>query len=653
LKLHWALYGVVFLFFFQLIADFVEAIYAFGLLGTSIPVEITSLLFVFSPLLLLFVIGGLGRRTTAALAGLVFAARLAEPLLDTRGRMLVSGLGVSGFMLLFPTLLQKLEGDRDRASAHLGAGLALGVALSVLLRAMNSGSDLSTYAGYQVIAWVLALVAGVLLLRWLRSPSPEVGRDDPAPPASLGKVMGLSLGLAAALVLLYFAFTSPGVIARWTGANYMLVLAVAVLALAIFALVWARRVSQTASQRLASTLWVWNLAFVVALVLTILPYQIAFPADPGAYPLEEPQPHALAVVPLLLTLALYPVIFLDFSLLAGELLTLRPSARKLGAGFSLAALFILVMVFAQVFTTVYDYIPVVGLLFRDRFWLVFLALGIALILLLLLVKRGALNVEVARISTAYPVVVTLVGVGALVGAVLISARPAAPPPDSTRLRVLTYNVQQGYSKSGQKSFDEQIEVIREAQPDVVGLQETDTARIAGGNTDLVRYFADRLDMYSYYGPKTVAGTFGVALLSRYPIQSPRTFYMFSQGEQTAAIHAQVVAGSKTFNIFVTHLGNGGPIVQQEAILQETAGRENVVLVGDFNFRPDTEQYRLTDMQLDDAWLLRWPSGSDDQGLDPSRRIDHVFVSPGTQVADARYILSLASDHPAEVVEVEW
>jgi endonuclease/exonuclease/phosphatase (EEP) superfamily protein YafD len=40
-------------------------------------------------------------------------------------------------------------------------------------------------------------------------------------------------------------------------------------------------------------------------------------------------------------------------------------------------------------------------------------------------------------------------------------------------------------------------------------------------------------------------------------------------------------------------------------------------------------------------------------LDPSRRIDHVFVSPGTQVADARYILSLASDHPAEVVEVEW
>jgi endonuclease/exonuclease/phosphatase family metal-dependent hydrolase len=114
-----------------------------------------------------------------------------------------------------------------------------------------------------------------------------------------------------------------------------------------------------------------------------------------------------------------------------------------------------------------------------------------------------------------------------------------------------------------------------------------------------------------------------------------------------------VVGGKTFNVFVTHLGNGGPIVQQEAVLKETAGKENVILVGDFNFRPDTESYDLTRGQLDDAWLLRWPSGADDQGLDPAERIDHVFVSPGTQVAEAEYILSPASDHPAEIVEIEW
>ena len=466
---------------------------------------------------------------------------------------------------------------------------------------------------------------------------------------------GLSLGLAAALVLLYFAFTSPGVIARWTGANYLLVLAIAVLSPAVFALVWAKYPfgSTGASQRLAPTIWIWNLAFVLSLVLTILPYQIAFPADTGAYPLAEPQPSPLAVVPLVLMLALYPVIFLDFSLLASELMALRPSVRQLGDAFGLAALFILVMVFAQVFTTTYDYFPVIGPPFRDRFWLVFLVLGVVLVLSLLLVKRGALSLRDGRLSVAYPVVIALAGVVALMGAALISARPVAPPSDSTRLRLLTYNLQQGYNRTGQKDLDGQIEVIRAAGPDVIGLQETDTARIAGGNADLVRYFADRLNMYSYYGPKTVAGTFGDALLSRYPIQKPRTFYMYSQGEQTAAIHAQILVGGRTFNVFVTHLGNGGPIIQQEAILKETAGVENVVLMGDFNFRADTEQYRLTRGQLDDVWLLRWPSGTDERGLNPVKAIDHIFVSPGTQVADAEYILSPASDHPAEVVEIEW
>jgi len=48
---------------------------------------------------------------------------------------------------------------------------------------------------------------------------------------------------------------------------------------------------------------------------------------------------------------------------------------------------------------------------------------------------------------------------------------------------------------------------------LIGLQESDTNRISGGNSDIVRYFADRLDLYAYYGPKVVPGTFGIALLA--------------------------------------------------------------------------------------------------------------------------------------------
>jgi endonuclease/exonuclease/phosphatase family metal-dependent hydrolase len=101
--------------------------------------------------------------------------------------------------------------------------------------------------------------------------------------------------------------------------------------------------------------------------------------------------------------------------------------------------------------------------------------------------------------------------------------------------------------------------------------------------DLVRAFASSLGMYAYYGPRLQTGTFGVALLSRYPLENPRTLFMYSEGEQTAAITAQISVGEVQYFLLVTHLGNGGPMIQQEQVLSRIAGQENVVAMGDFNF----------------------------------------------------------------------
>jgi endonuclease/exonuclease/phosphatase family metal-dependent hydrolase len=83
------------------------------------------------------------------------------------------------------------------------------------------------------------------------------------------------------------------------------------------------------------------------------------------------------------------------------------------------------------------------------------------------------------------------------------------------------------------------------------------------------------------------------------------------------------------------------------------GKEYVIAMGDFNFRPGTDQYRLTTELLDDSWLLRWPQGNDSQGVDPADRIDHIFVSPGTNVLDSRYLPDPQSDHPAMTTTIEW
>lgn len=640
------LYGILILFFFQLLADFVEAIYAFGLMGTSIPIEMVSLLLFFTPLLLLVFRRRVPRWALLALGYAVLVCRALEPLLDTRGRMIVAGLGVGAFLMLLPGWFA----ERTRLSAWaLGAGMTLSVGLSVFLRAWGSGYDLSTQQMFQLLGWGLAAVAGVLL-PLVRS-SGTAQEEMTSSRRGRGRVLGLSLGLTAIWVLLYMSLTAPNVLARWTGASYPWIVALVALALVAYSVL-----STTIPRWLAglptSILLAWNLLFVLALVGTIWVHQIPFPADPGRYPLYEPPLGPLHNLPLWLMLVLCPVLLLDWSLLTRALSGIRPSPRRLGGSFAFCSLFALIVILGQAFTTVYDYIPVAGPFFRDKFWLIYLVPGLVAILSVLLVRRPALErAETGDKARLLPILTAILALAALAGAVWMGARPAAAPERPERLRILTYNIQQGYDAAGSKNHTGQLAVLRRVDADLIGLQESDTNRVAGGNSDIVRYLAGQLDLYSYYGPKTVPGTFGIALLSKYPIENARTFYMYSEGEQTATIEAQVRVGDALWHVYVTHLGNGGPIVQQTAILRVVEGRENVILMGDFNFRPDSEQYRQTTTLLDDAWLLRWPQGVDDRDRRFDRRIDHVFVSPGTTIGEATYLTDPESDHPALAVEI--
>jgi endonuclease/exonuclease/phosphatase family metal-dependent hydrolase len=648
-------YGIVFLFFFQLISEFVEAIYAFGLLGTGIPVEILSVLFLFSPFILLLLPGRPSGRWLAVAGSIALVAGTAGMLLDTRGRMFATGIGTAAFLIYFPALLADIAQTRDREAApRLGGGLTAGLALFIFFRALNSGVYPYDHLWFKVAAGVISAV-GLWILFALAEPQKDSGHQQMPevrhPKAGTARAALLSIAVVSALTLLYFAFSSPNVMARWSGVNYGLVLGATAAAIGLFVIgLVVRPVRETMFE--PSILAVWNVVFLAAMMAAILPHQIGFPANPESYPLAEPAAVILAIPALILTALLFPVILVDFMVLIHSLFQINPGLKKMGAAFGAGSVFMILMIFGQVFTTVYDYIPVVGPFFRDRFWLIFLILGLALTLPLLLVRKNS-RLHQAALPWSAAAAIVILATAALSGAGLTAARPQ--PPEGTRndLRVLTYNIQQGYSEDGSRNPHRQLALMKDLNADIIGLQESDTNRIAGGNSDVVRYMADQLDMYSYYGPKVIPGTFGIALLSRYPIENPRTFYMYSEREQTATIHAQINVGGRLFNVYVTHLGNGGPIVQQENLLQELGGMENIVLMGDFNFRPDTPQYELTKRRLEDAWLVKWPSGVNDEGYNPERRIDHIFLSPGINVREAIFLTGPESDHPALLVELEW
>ncbi len=634
------LFGILFLFFLQTISDFIEAIYAFGLLVTAFTVEIFSIILFFTPLLYLFFRKSPSRPLLLGMAYAAIMGRLLEPMLGPGGKLLAAGVSVGAFLLLFPALLALRQNNATARGRQIASGLAIALALSVFLRVANSGPDLSESGIFQVLGWVLALIAGILLWR-TDFPASE---DASAGSAASGlRITGLAIGLASVILMIYFALASPTVLARWTGYSYTAIVSVLVIILTIFVFVLgAPRFTAWLTPRLILS---WNLLFTLTLVLTILPHQIAFPSVPGVYPLDAPAVPPLAAVPLFLMLVLSPILFIDFMLYARQISADQPSIRQLGGGFTLAALFFLAMVFFHVFTSIYDYAPVIGPLFRDRFWFVYLLAGLGLGLPVLLVRGETFALGEPQIVNSFTSI--LVGCLAILSvmAALMTAPAPATPRTTDQLKIMTYNIQQGYDAAGRKNLEGQLAVIRKVAPDVLGLQESDTARVANGNVDAVRYFADNLDMYSYYGPTTVTGTFGVALLSKYPIQSAATFFMYSQGEQTAAIYARIMVKNRMYQVFVTHLGNDGPMIQLQNVLARMQGLQNVIVMGDFNFPPAAEQYALITRTLADSWLVRWPGGKGVPGSSPDQRIDFIFVSPRTTVSESEYIVDPASDHP--------
>jgi endonuclease/exonuclease/phosphatase family metal-dependent hydrolase len=630
-------YAVILLFLLQLLTDFVQAAYAIGLLTNSLPPEGAAAAFLLSPFLLL----GLPRRVTdrSLLTALLVAftpARLLYPLMnETRLVLLVSGLGVASGMLLLPLLLSRAQA---RPAAAAGA-FAVAVVASVALRAWGSGVDISTSGSTQWLAWIglIPVALGV------RSPGVSAPALEQAERGSQGLVAGT--GIVACIGLTYLAFTSASLTARWFSFDYEIAIALLGGGLLLSVVLLLRReVWLALTPRRLFTL---SLLLAAALSFAAATYQVDFPDVAAAYPLLEPDPGAVSDVLPAVALMLVPVPVLAFGFSVGQLQSCAPSRHTLAAGFGLGGLVLALLIFAQMFTTTYDYVPVVGPLFRDRFWLVLLALGAFLALPLAFI--GSRPSPAPGSPRWAPLAVAVLGGAALVGAVTVRAEPGVPvePP---QLRIVSLNVQQGHDAGGERNLDGQLAFLRRLDADVIALHESDTARVANANNDLVRYFANGLDMFSAYGPRTVNGTFGIALLSRFPIDNAQTWYLYSEAEQTAAITARISTGTQQYNLIVTHLGNGGPMAQLEDVLSLLPEDGSVILMGDFNFRPDTPQYAATVALLDEAWLRLWPGESDGTG-DHSRRIDYIFVTPEIEVVEATYADEGASNHPAIVVTI--
>jgi endonuclease/exonuclease/phosphatase family metal-dependent hydrolase len=251
-----------------------------------------------------------------------------------------------------------------------------------------------------------------------------------------------------------------------------------------------------------------------------------------------------------------------------------------------------------------------------------------------------------------------------------ASRPAkASANDGLPLRVMTYNIQ-----SGGGDLSRVAEVIRDAAPDIVGLQEVDVHWAARSNFgDQATALAQQLGMQVRFAPIYLLPPaqpgdppreFGVALLSRFPITSWRNDTITRLSTQQTnpvpapapgLLEAVVDAHGTGVRVFVTHLDyRADPAVRVQQVKEMRGYIDNgsapTLLLGDLNATPDAPELqplfqRLHDTMGDRGESLTYPADV------PTKRIDYILASRDFQTRTASIPATTAADHRPVIVEV--
>ena len=642
-------FGILILFIIQSAGTLVESIYILDLMNSNLDEKALGVLFFFAPLLLLpFFKKGQRLLVWSLFTALLFA-RGVTPYLNTANRLITSGIATAVSLSLFFLLIT----SKPSIERWAPAWLAMAVGLSTLLRTVGHGIEYSlTPAG----GWI-GLVLGLLLGGYLVLS--DLKRESAAQQGG-GKRPASVLGIYLILTLVYFSVSAPAVIARWTEGNYTLIVS----AVSLFSLgwVWLSTSRPNLLERFSAPLLVaWNLLFTASLTLTILAQQVSFPPTLDAPPAVVGTPSVLQMILLGLMLLLFPVLFLDLQIFLQQMRLSTQPSRSLAPGILLGSFSLIVLIFVNIFSNIWGYIKPISPPFRNTFWLAYFILSGAISLLVWHVSRNKPAAEQEPISVlpwTWSILLAVIFIATLVFA-LPTPRVQVDAAVKTSLRVMTFNTQESNDEFAEKSFEAQLALIHQVSPDILALQETDSTRISLNNNDYVRAFADRLGYYSYYGPKTVAGTFGTAILSKFPLLNTRTVFIYSDKDETGVAEAEVEVAGLRFTIYDVHPDSSDPAMLAfvQTLLDRSKDKPYVIAMGDYNLRDYEEAYQLIASVYTNAWTSVYPSEISPDGVDMSgdNRIDHIFLSRNLTAVNPTYILPPASatDHPVHWTDIVW
>ncbi len=231
-----------------------------------------------------------------------------------------------------------------------------------------------------------------------------------------------------------------------------------------------------------------------------------------------------------------------------------------------------------------------------------------------------------------------------------------PDGGQKSLRLMTYNVKHG-ERLGLEAV---ADVIKRQAPDLVGLQEVDVEAGRSGGVDQAHRLGQLTGMTSLFRTAfsfADGGSYGVALLSRYPVLTSDRVLLPSSGEQRVLATVDVELGpGKILKVGITHLDlvQASRTLQVAEVKRVLSAVPRSILFGDMNASPDEAAIVELSGFMQDAWARADSGPGNTIPVDvPNRRIDYIFLGSGiakptfVEVPDER----AASDHRPVVAHV--
>ena len=236
------------------------------------------------------------------------------------------------------------------------------------------------------------------------------------------------------------------------------------------------------------------------------------------------------------------------------------------------------------------------------------------------------------------------------------------PPQPVSLRVATWNIKHGLGMDGHLDLERTATAIEAFDADIVALQEVDENVRRSGRIDQAAWLGDRLGMHATFGSfmDYQGGRYGLAILSRLPIESSRSWRLTDGHEPRVALAIEVTPSSgDPIAVVCVHFDwvedDGFRFAQATETMDRLGKLDSPwIVLGDFNDTPESRTMQGFHALGRDARKPR-DARATFPADDPGIEIDFIVTGPaGRWKMDEVEVLeeSIASDHRPVIAVLE-